>query len=84
MPATKIYLFTKYSKKVASIRIKIVEKKVKCESMKYAEFITSLSILKGTVNIEFNVNSYWLEKSEMRVLPLHFKIEIQLEHTTSF
>ena len=32
---------------------------------KYAEFITSLNIFKGTINAEFNMKSYWLEKSEI-------------------
>ena len=43
---------------------------------KYAKFITSLTIFKGTIATEFNMNSYWLEKSEMRVLLLHFCLEI--------
>ena len=45
----------------------IKEIKVKC-----AEFINPLSIFKGTVKTEFNINAYWLKKSEMRVLLLHF------------
>ena len=45
---------------------------IKRIKVNYAEFITSLSIFKGTINTEFNMNSYWLEKSEMRVLILHF------------
>ena len=45
---------------------------IKGIKVKYAEFITSLSIFKGTIDTEFNMNSYWLEKSEMRVLLLHF------------
>ena len=35
--------------------------------VRYTEFIISLSILKGSVNM----NSYWLEKSEMKVLLVH-------------
>ena len=45
---------------------------IKGIKVKYAEFITSLSIFKGTIDTEFNMNSYWSEKSEMRVLLLHF------------
>ena len=33
--------------------------------VKYAGFITSLSIFKCTANTEFNINSYRIEKSEM-------------------
>ena len=40
--------------------------------VKYMEFITSLRILKGTIDTEFNKNSYWLKKREMRVFLLHF------------
>ena len=36
--------------------------------LKYNEFIILLSIHKGSVDM----NSYWLEKSEMRVLLLDF------------
>ena len=50
---------------------------------KYAKFITSLTIFKGTIATEFNMNSNWLEKSEMRVLLLHFCLEIRHENTTS-
>ena len=48
--------------------------------VRYTEFITSLSILKGSVHM----NSYWLEKSEVRVLLLHSYLEIRFEHITSF
>ena len=48
-------------------------KKIKA---KYAECITSLSIFKDPINTEFNMNSYWLEKREMRVLLLPFQLEI--------
>ena len=48
------------------------EMSIKGIKVKYVEFITSLSIFKGTIDTEFNMNSYWLEKSEMRVLLLHF------------
>ena len=39
---------------------------------KCAEFITPLNIFKGSIKTEFNMNAYWLKKSEMRVLLLHF------------
>ena len=45
---------------------------IKGIKVKYAEFIISLSIFKGTIDTEFNMNSYWLDRSEMRVLLLHF------------
>ena len=35
--------------------------------VRYIEFIILLSILEGNVDM----NSYWLEKSEMRILALH-------------
>ena len=50
--------------------------RIKEIKVKYAEFITYLSILKGTIDTEFNMNSYCLEKSEMRVLLLHLQLEI--------
>ena len=40
---------------------------IKGIKVQYDALITSLSIFKGTIDTEFNVNSYWLEKSEMRV-----------------
>ena len=42
--------------------------------VKYAEFITSLSIFKGTIDTEFNMNSYRLE---MRNVSLIFGFLIQ-------
>ena len=39
---------------------------------KYVEIFTWLSILKGAINIELNMNSYWLEKSEMESLAFAF------------
>ena len=42
-----------------------MEVSIKDIKVKYAEFITSLSIFKGTIDTEFNMNSYRLEKSEM-------------------
>ena len=45
---------------------------IKGTKVKYAKFITSLSIFKCTTNTEFYMNSYCLEKSEIRVLLVHF------------
>ena len=42
------------------------------ERLKHNEFIILLSIHKGSVDM----NSYWLEKSEMGVLLLDFQLEI--------
>ena len=38
---------------------------IKGIKVKRAEFITLLSIFKGTIDTEFNMNSYWFEKSKM-------------------
>ena len=51
---------------------------IKGIKVKYVEFITSLSIFKGTIDTEFNMNSYWLEKSEMRVLFCIFNSKFDL------
>ena len=48
--------------------------------MRYAAFIISLNMLKGTVDI--NKNS--LEEGAMRVLLLECQLEIWDEHTTSY
>ena len=48
--------------------------------LKYTEFIILLKIPKGSVDM----NSYWLERIEMRVLILDFQLEIRIENTTSF
>ena len=48
--------------------------------LKYTEFIILLRIPKGS----FNMNSYWLERIEMRVLLLDFQLKIRIENTTSF
>ena len=48
--------------------------------LKYTEFIILLRIPKGS----FNMNSYWLERIEMRVLLLDFQVEVRIENTTSF
>ena len=45
---------------------------IKGMKVKYAECITSLSIFKSTIDTEFHMNLYWLEKREVRVLLLHF------------
>ena len=60
-----------------------MEISIKGIKVKHAEFIISLSIFKGTIDTEFNMNSYWLGKSKMRLLLLHFSLEIRLEHYTS-
>ena len=48
--------------------------------LKYTEFVILLRIPKDSVNM----NSYWLERIEMRVLLLDFQLEIRIENTTSF
>ena len=52
----------------------------KGKRLKYTEFIILLRIPKGSVDM----NSYWLERIEMRVLLLDFQLEIRIENTTSF
>ena len=52
----------------------------KGERFKYTEFIILLRIPKGSVDM----NSYWLERTEMRFLLLEFQLEIRIEDTTSF
>ena len=52
----------------------------KGKTLKYIEFIILLRIPKGSVDM----NSYWLEGIEMRVLILDFQLEIRIENTTSF
>ena len=51
---------------------------IKGIKVKYAEFITSLIISKGTIDTEFHVSSYWLEQREMRALLLHFNSKFDL------
>ena len=46
----------------------------------YTEFIILPRIPKGSVNM----NSYWLERIEMRVLLLDFELGLRIENTTSF
>ena len=48
--------------------------------LKYTEFIILLRIPNGSVNM----NSFWLERIEMRVLLLDLQLEIRIENTTSF
>ena len=50
--------------------------------MRYAAFIISLNMLKGTVDMKKKKNS--LEEGAMRVLLLEFQLEIWDEHTTSY
>ena len=45
---------------------------IKRIKVKNVEFVTSLSIVKGTIDIKYNMNSYCLEKREIKVLLLHF------------
>ena len=45
---------------------------IKRIKVKYAEFITSLNIFKGTIDTEFNMNSYWLEKKRNESLTFAF------------
>ena len=52
----------------------------KRKRLKYTEIIILLRILNGSVDM----NSYWLERIEMRVLLLDFQLEIRIENTTSF
>ena len=59
---------------------KPAEMSTKGKRLKYTEFIILLRIPKGS----FNMNSYWLERIEMRVLLLDFQLEIRIENTTSF
>ena len=47
--------------------------------LKYTEFIILLRIPNGSVNM----NSFWLERIEMRVLLLDLQLEIRIENTTS-
>ena len=46
----------------------------KGERFKYTEFIILLRIPKGSVDM----NSYWLERTEMRFLLLEFQLEIRI------
>ena len=48
--------------------------------LKYTGFIILLRIPNGSVNM----NLFWLERTEMRVLLLDLQLEIRIENTTSF
>ena len=48
--------------------------------LRYNEFIILLSIPKGSVDMK----SYWLEKSDMRVLLLHLKLDLSTSLVFSF
>ena len=52
----------------------------KGKTLKYIEFIILLRISNGSVNM----NSFWLERIEIKVLLLDFQLKIQIENTTSF
>ena len=47
--------------------------------LKYTGFIILLRIPNGSVNM----NLFWLERTEMRVLLLDLQLEIRIENTTS-
>ena len=59
---------------------KPTETSTKGKRLKYTEFIILLRIPNGSVDI----NSFWLERIEMRVLLLDLQLEIRIENTTSF
>ena len=48
--------------------------------VRYTEFIISLSILIGGIDM----NSYWFEKSEMSLAFAFLTLETRFEHITSF
>ena len=52
----------------------------KGKRLKYTEFIT----LQRIPNESVDMNSFWLERIEMRVLVLDLQLEIPVENTTSF
>ena len=52
----------------------------KVKRLKYTEFFILLRIPKFSVDM----NSFWLERIEMRALLLDFPLEIRIENTTSF
>ena len=59
---------------------KPTEISTKGKRLKYTEFIILLRITNASVDM----NSFWLERIEMRVLLLDFQLEILIESTTSF
>ena len=52
----------------------------KGKRLKYTEFIN----LQRIPNERVDMNSFWLERIEMRVLLLGLQLEIGIENTTSF
>ena len=59
---------------------KPTEMSTKRKRLKYTELIILLRIPNGSDDM----NSFWLERIEMKVLLLDFQLEIQIESTTSF
>ena len=59
---------------------KPTEMLTKGKRLKYTEFIT----LQRIPNESVDMNSFWLERIEMRVLLLDLQLEIRIENTTSF
>ena len=59
---------------------KPTEMLTKGKRLKYTEFIT----LQRIPNESVDMNSFWLERIEMRVLLLDLQLEIPIENTTSF
>ena len=59
---------------------KPTEMSTKGKRLKYTEFIN----LQRIPNERVDMNSFWLERIEMRVLLLDLQLEIPIENTTSF
>ena len=59
---------------------KPTEMSTKGKRLKYTEFIN----LQRIPNERVDMNSFWLERIEMRVLLLGLQLEIGIENTTSF
>ena len=59
---------------------KPTEMSTKGKRLKYTEFIN----LQRIPNERVDMNSFWLERIEMRVLLLDLQLEIRIENTTSF
>ena len=57
-----------------------MEMSTKGKRLKYTEFFILLRDPKFSVDM----NSFWLERIEMRALLLDFPLEIRIENTTSF
>ena len=58
---------------------KPTEMSTKGKRLKYTEFIN----LQRIPNERVDMNSFWLERIEMRVLLLDLQLEIRIENTTS-